>query len=159
MWKRHCQFAGCAGSSREQRALAEGSAVLAAERGRALYLRGRILAAGPSENSAEAEDCLTRAVCAAAAARGHGLKRVLQRAPLLTHLGLLQVKLCPQTDAWNELGLVFWRRGQLLDARAAFAAAKACSANAASLRHLSGVTRALAQGASERRGTLLAQRN
>jgi tetratricopeptide (TPR) repeat protein len=50
-------------------------------------------------------------------------------------------------EAWNALGLVFWRRGQLLDARAAFGAANARSANAASLRHLSGVTRALAQGA------------
>ena len=59
-----------------------------------------------------------------------------------------QVKLCPDSvEAWNALGLVFWRRGQLLDAHAAFAAANARSANAASLRHLSGVTRALAQGA------------
>ena len=61
------------------------------------------------------------------------------------------MKLCPDSvEAWNALGLVFWRRGQLLDAHAAFAAANARSANAASLRHLSGVTRALAQGAGAR---------
>jgi tetratricopeptide (TPR) repeat protein len=134
-------------------AAADGPGVPAGERGRALYVRGHALSL--TECSAEAEDCLTRAVRRLPVLR---LTPVLHAprpacppsAPLSCRLArsCTQVKLNPSlVSAWNALGFVFWRRSQLTHARAAFAAAQSRSPNAASLRHLSGVTRGLAQAA------------
>ena len=59
------------------------------------------------------------------------------------------VKLCPAlTDAWNSLGELAWKRGDLQRAHAAFSTANAKHSNVQSLRNLSGVSRSMAQGAS-----------
>jgi hypothetical protein len=58
------------------------------------------------------------------------------------------VKLCPGlTSAWNCLGELEWKRGDLQRAHAAFHTANTRHNNVQSLRNLSGVCRSMAQGA------------